>query len=504
MELQIEQLTKTNIPMKIGDILRLETNWMEIGEPAWEEGKFYLDLPGKWELSLLVYTNQELVGYAIASGNNSVAKLNKIVVNRNLRRQGIATRLWEELLTGCRKKGFKRLEFKVLKDNLAAIEFYKNHDCVFYGESLGDDKITRYNVRYVFSADKIGHSKPTLNDDDALACYDSVKSGNLAAGEIVDRFVTALKSRVGKKFGAATTSGTSALHISLRALNIGEGDEVIIPSYVCGSVLNAVNYCRASPVIADINRDYNLSLEDVKKRMTCKTKAIILPHMFGKPSSETEGFMELGVPIIEDCALSVGAEHNGRAVGSFGNITIFSFYATKVLTTGCGGMVLTDDKTLIERINDLLEYDNRLEFGECYNYKMSDIQASLGLIQLSKLDGFIERRREIARAYTSLLEKCREISVPDNEENIFFRYIIRCSDTERLIANLRKRGVDASRPVFTPLHKYLGLNDGDFPNTTRAYEEAVSIPIYPSLTESEIYDVAGAIMNSETEDGGLI
>ncbi|VVB77862.1 UDP-4-amino-4-deoxy-L-arabinose--oxoglutarate aminotransferase [uncultured archaeon] len=501
MELIIEPLTKEHLEKRINDLFELESDWTRVGETSWNHESFNLELPGKWELSLFASLDQKIVGYAIASYEGNIARLNKLVVDNNFRRMGIATRLWESILKKCREIGAHSLEFKVLMDNYSAIEFYKNKKCIINGTSQGTDGKDRHNVRYVFKTEIIRHSRPTIEEDDAKAVYDILKSGNINTKEIVSEFTGKFTNFVGKRFGAATNSGTSALYLALRVLDISEGDEVIIPSYVCESVLNAVTYSKATPVIADINPDYNLSFEDTQKKINPKTKAIILPHMFGSPSSETEEFVKLGIPIIEDCATSVGAEHNNQKVGSFGNISIFSFYATKVITTGMGGMLATDDPDVTERVNDLLKHDNRTELGENYNYGMNDVQAALGITQLNKIDYFIDKRKEIAEIY-GLLLKDSKFSLPNNSENIFFRYIIKTDNAEKLIENLRSRGIEASRPVFIPLHRYLKLPDLDFPNTVSAYNESVSIPIYPTMTKQEIYDTVGIMLNSES-NGGL-
>jgi perosamine synthetase len=269
--------------------------------------------------------------------------------------------------------------------------------------------------------------------------------------------------------------------------------------------MSAVNYCGANPSVVDINEeDYNISLEGAKNALNYRTRAIIVPHMFGNPVRNIEDFIALDLPIIEDCALSVGASHEGSKVGTFGDVSVFSFRATKMTAAGLGGMVLTDDKSLYGRLKDLTTYDNREKPGESYSYQMSDLHAALAISQLKKLDGFVNARRAIARKYSEMFSKSSvdfDFPKPDGE-NIFFRYIIRHPESEELINNLRGRGVDAARPVFMPLHRYQKLDDSHFPNTVRAYETAVSIPIYPrmllddgSLNLGVIQDIAGVITN---------
>jgi dTDP-4-amino-4,6-dideoxygalactose transaminase len=257
-------------------------------------------------------------------------------------------------------------------------------------------------------------------------------------------------------------------------------------------------------VLVDINPDdYNMSLEDTVSKITDRTKAIILPHMFGKPVKNISDFLAnpRDIPVIEDCALSVGASHDGKKVGSFGRLSIFSFRATKMMAAGLGGAVLTDDKDLKVRLDDLVAYDNRVFGGESYNYQMCDINAALALSQLRKLDGFVAARRNVASKYTEMFKRSNvDFEFPEaNGENVFLRYIIRHPNSEEFIENVNSRGVDVARPVFLPLHRYLNIPNDKFPNVTRAYSTAVSIPIYPTMdplydNKSVVY-VAGTLVN---------
>jgi len=275
--------------------------------------------------------------------------------------------------------------------------------------------------------------------------------------------------------------------MALLALNIKSGDEVIVPSFVCSAVLNAVLYSGARPKLADINPgDFNLSLKDTKDTITGNTKAIILPHMFGKPADARE-FLRLGVPLIENCAHSLGARYKGKPTGCFGDISIFSFYATKMIATGYGGMVCPKSPDLFRRIKDLIDVDERDDYKIRFNYRMSDIAASMGMNQLKKLDSFISGRRLIAEFYNKNL-KSKNISIPaDTEKNhIYFRYVVRVKDNaDRVIAAMNKNGVEAKKPIFKPLHRYLRLDKKRFPVTEAMFNSAISLPIYPVLKMSE-------------------
>lgn len=339
---------------------------------------------------------------------------------------------------------------------------------------------------------KIYHSRPTIGDSDIKAVTRVLKSRYITSGNLTKDFQSGFTKFIKVNYCIATNSGTSALHLALLALKIKPNDEIIIPSYVCSSVLNPVLYLGAKPKIADINMaDFNLSLEDTKEKITKNTKVIILPHMFGKPVN-IQGFLKMGRPIIENCAHSLGARYKDRLVGSFGDISIFSFYATKMIATGYGGMAASNNKNLIDKIKDLIEVDERKDYKMRFNYRMSDIAASLGISQLKRLDSFIAKRREIARFYNQNL-KSKNILIPEDKEknHIYFRYVIRINaNVNEVIKVLNKKGIEAKRPVFKPLHRYLGLNRKEFPNTEAVFNSAISLPIYPSLKKQEAEFIA--------------
>lgn len=177
----------------------------------------------------------------------------------------------------------------------------------------------------------IPHSRPLITDSDIRAVTETLKSGQLSQGAEVKKFEKSLAEFIGKKRGAATSSGTAALHLALLALDVKEKDEVIIPSFVCTAVLNAVNYTGATPVIVDVEPlTFNISGDAVKKALTSKTKALVVPHLFGCPA-EMDKLSEMGIPIIEDCAQAVGATFKGQNVGSFGLLSVFSFMLPRCL-----------------------------------------------------------------------------------------------------------------------------------------------------------------------------
>ena len=289
------------------------------------------------------------------------------------------------------------------------------------------------------------------------------------------------------------SSGTAALHLSLLSLGVDDGSEVIIPSYVCTALLNAINYIRATSVLVDIDPDtYNIKVENIKSAISDSTRAIIVPHMFGLPA-DIDSIVSLGIPVIEDCAHSVGAGFKGRYAGSAGLLSIFSFYATKMLGAGEGGMVLSNDRDLIAIIRDLRDYDEKETYTVRYNYKLTDIQAALAESQLTKLPSFIEKRKQIARIYNKGLDGTGVgvAVVPEGREHVYYRYVISLEDPAAFIEEMRKRGIQCRRPVFKPLHRYLKL--AGYPITDDVWKRAVSVPIYPSLKVEEAHLIVDAI-----------
>jgi perosamine synthetase len=339
----------------------------------------------------------------------------------------------------------------------------------------------------------IPHSRVLLEKDDLTSVEQILRSGHLSQGKAVTSLEENLASSIGVNHAAAVNSGTAALHLSLLSLGAGEGSEVIIPSYVCTALLNAIHYVRATPVIVDIDPDtYNIDVRCIPKAITDRTRAIIVPHMFGLPA-DIDSIVSLGIPVIEDCAHSIGARYKDRYAGAFGALSIFSFYATKMLGAGEGGMVLSNDLNLIETIRDLREYDERETYVVRYNYKMTDFQAALCESCLRRLTTFIDNRRELARIYDAGLGglKVGIPIVPEGGDHIYYRYVIKIEDPIRFIDKMHKRGIICRRPVFKPIHRYLQLTG--FHMTDDAWEKAVSIPIYPSLKEGEAIHIADEI-----------
>jgi len=336
----------------------------------------------------------------------------------------------------------------------------------------------------------ITHSMPTLGREEIEGLQEVLATGWIATGEQVEGFEREMASYLGLSGAVATASGTAALHLTLLAFGVKEGDEVIIPSFTCSALLNAVHHCRAVPTIVDIDEEQmNISLAATRKAITKKTTAIIIPHMFGHPVEDMDDFLALGPPVIEDCAQSLGATYGGRMTGSWGAAAMFSFYATKVITTGQGGMVASRNEKILEGVKDLREYDKKDDYKVRYNFCMTDLQGRMGNIQLGKLPFFLEQRMERAQWYDKLIRGLEGVIVP-RPGGIYYRYVVRIKggDLEQIIERLHRQGIEAQRPVFCPLHRYLGL-DG-FEATEKVYAEALSLPLYPRLTADEVRHIA--------------
>lgn len=328
----------------------------------------------------------------------------------------------------------------------------------------------------------IPHSRPTIGVEEERAAVRVLRSGMLGGGEEVDRFERALEASIGGGRAVAVHTGSAALHLALLGLGIGSGDRVVVPTYTCAAVLNAVRYTGAEPVLADASPETaNLDPDDVKRRLRAGTKAIIAPHMLGRPAPIRE-LRALGIPVVEDCAMALGGK-----VGLAGEVSVFSFYATKMMATGHGGAVVARDRAIVRRIADLVEYDNREDYRVRYNYRMSALAAAVGRAQLTKLPEFVKRRRRIADYYYRTLG----LGEPP-PGHVFYRFLLRVGPVERFVRFMASRGVECKRPVYRPLHRYTTSPPGEYSGAEELHRNWASLPIYPSLRRDEMERVARA------------
>ncbi|MCZ6688380.1 MAG: DegT/DnrJ/EryC1/StrS aminotransferase family protein [Planctomycetota bacterium] len=340
----------------------------------------------------------------------------------------------------------------------------------------------------------IPHSLPTLDRAAHSAVLRVMRSGHITPGSEADAFEAELGRAVRRRHVVATNSGHAALHLALLGLGVGDGDEVILPTYCCSALLNAVHYVGARPRVVDVDDStFNVTPDLIRRHVRRKTRAIIVPHMLGLPA-DVEGIAALGPPVIEDAAMAIGGRIRGRPVGSFGEVSIFSFYATKVMATGQGGAVATDRSRVASRLRDLVSYDKQKTYSVRYNYTLSDLQAALGRAQLRSLPAFIAKRRKIARLYS---EKLSGYRIPRGRGHAYYRYALLLDGTARAASRrLARMGVEAKLPVFRPIHRYLGSPAKGYPSTERFCDRLLSIPIYPSLTLAAARRVAAAVLET--------
>lgn len=342
----------------------------------------------------------------------------------------------------------------------------------------------------------IPHSRPSLAPEDARALLEVIESGQLSQGPRVAAFEDAVARMLGRKGGVAVSSGTAALALALAALGAGPGDEVVLPAYACSALGDAVRFVGAKTVLADVNPDSALDPEDVARRVSAKTRAVVVVHPFGRPA-DLEPFLELGLPVVEDCAQALGASWRGRPVGAQGAATVCSFYATKLVAAGEGGMVVADDADLLGTVRELRLGGRPAAF----NFKLSDLAAALGLSQLGWLEAFVERRRQIARRYDAAFSgtALRSPAVHPDADPVFARYVVRVPDAGGFINRLRRRGVEAKRPVGDPL--FFGEECWRYPEAARAFTQGVSLPLYPSLSDADTERVVSVVCEVLFEEG---
>ncbi len=350
-------------------------------------------------------------------------------------------------------------------------------------------------------------NQPLLGEEEVEAVKEVLLSGRLTewrpeGGPLCRRFEEAFASYIGVKHAVAVSSGTAALHAALMALGVGPGDEVVVPDLTFVATANAVLLAGATPVLVDVDLEtYNISVEAVKKALTERTKAIIAVHLYGL-TSDMDPLMELaeerGVYVIEDAAQAHGSEYKGRKAGALGHVACFSFYSSKVMTTGEGGMVTTQDEDLAWRLRSIRTHGQRLGFDTerlGHNYRMMELQAAIGLAQLKKLPGFLEARRRNAQALTEALEGSDHLTPPiepPGYRHNWYLYTVRAppSIRDRLVEALNKAGVGAAVYYRAPLHATPFLSKaakvaGPLSNAELASRTLLQLPVHPAVTEEQ-------------------
>lgn len=351
--------------------------------------------------------------------------------------------------------------------------------------------------------------RPDITDAEIQAVTEVMKTPNLSLGPKLAEFEQAFCDYIGKKHAVAVNSGTSALDLCLKAMNIGPGDEVITTPFTFIATVNVILMNGATPVLADIEPvSMNISPERIEEKITGKTKAVIPVEVFGNPA----GFDRIeqiaqkhGIAILEDSCEALGTKLNGKMAGTFGQMSTFAFYPNKQITTGEGGMILTDEEDLADICSSLRNQGRGKGSGWLgherlgYNYRLSDINCALGVVQLSRIEEFVELRAKAAATYIEMLKDEDRIVLPVEPENArmsWFVFVIRLAesytleDRNKVISMLRERGVQASN-YFTPVHlqpfmvEQLGHKVGDFPVTDSTCQRTIALPFYNRLTEED-------------------
>ena len=352
------------------------------------------------------------------------------------------------------------------------------------------------------SSDFIPAAKPLIGEDEIAEVNRVLRSGGLAQGPETLAFESEFAIKVGANHAAALNSGTSALHMALLCSGVKPGDEVIVPSFTFAATANVVKLVGAEPVFVDIDLDtYCISVDRIKDAITSKTTAIIPVHLYGY-AANMPAINELACAnnliVIEDAAQAHLAEIDGKQVGTWGKAAAFSFYPTKNMTSGEGGMVTTYDPE-VDRLTRLyrnqgmaIRYQNEVPG---YNLRMTDIHAAIGRVQLKKLDEWTDARIANAKFLSENLNGVVTPYVAPNVKHVFHQYTIRVDgDREKFIEELLKNGVGSGAYYPTPVHRLPSFGfEFDLPNTDLAAKSVVSLPIWPTLSESELEKIVTAV-----------
>ncbi|WP_406661226.1 DegT/DnrJ/EryC1/StrS family aminotransferase [Methanolobus sp. ZRKC3] len=346
----------------------------------------------------------------------------------------------------------------------------------------------------------IPHNKPTIGKEEIEAVINSLSSLELTVGTRIQEFENKFSEYMGID-SISTSSGTSAIHLALNTLGVGRNDEVILPSYTCVAVAYPVLYQEAKPVLVDVGADFNIDLNEIKNNISERTKAIIVPHLFGYPADIQEIREicdEKCIFLIEDCAQSIGAIYENKKVGTFGDISVFSFYATKLMASVQGGMICTDNKEWIENVRDIRYHDQVCSLEDMrmkYSYMMSDIDAVIGIEQLNKLDTFIKRRREIARIYREEIVNVEHPIELQHKKHVYSRYVLKTKGKDRIIQDLKEKNISCTTMHSHPLHrrKLFSMNQQKYPHTDDIIASSISLPIYPTLEDEDVLYISDTL-----------
>lgn len=370
---------------------------------------------------------------------------------------------------------------------------------------------------------KIELAKPYFDKEEQEAIAEVIASGWVLQGPRVREFEQMFAEYVGAKYAIATTSGTTALHAALSVAGIGHGDEVIVPSLSFIATANSVVYCGAVPVFVDIDCETcNIDAGKIEDAITDKVKAIMPVHQMGLPA-DLDAILELAkkhhLLVIEDAACAIGSKYRGKRIGGYGNIACFSFHPRKIITTGEGGMVTTDDPDIADKLRSFRNHGISVSTQKQsniphvvkksytktgYNYRMTDIQAAMGIVQMCKLPNILKKRRYIAQNYNEAFSKIPFLRIPKVPEYVFHNYQsywLEIQDhaplsRDELILKLLERGI-ASTPGIMAIHKEpcYNIDTIALPCTERITSQTMIFPLYPSMTDEEVQYVLDAVFD---------
>ncbi|MFC1499631.1 DegT/DnrJ/EryC1/StrS family aminotransferase [Candidatus Zixiibacteriota bacterium] len=349
------------------------------------------------------------------------------------------------------------------------------------------------------TSDIVPHSRPTLGDEEEAALLRVLRSNHPASGPEVISLEEEMASFFSHPGAIATGSGSQALLLALVSLDLRAGKRVALPAFTCSAVLHAIEWAGAEPVLIDLAEGEIAPSPAVLDSLNGPVDAVIVVHPWGH-SLDTESWKEAVPVVIEDCAQSIGAFRGGTPIGSSGDASIFSFYATKMLCAGQGGMISAPDKAVIDRARDLRDYDGKREWAPRFNFSMSDLQAVLARVQWSRLSEFIDRRAAIADRYHEPLRSLGFTPILPGPEVTASWYRYLCwspTDITDLLEFCNLHGVHCRRPV--PVSLDLLLGNESLPNTEEAWNRVISIPLYPSLTDDQQNRVLSVLGAAEEE-----
>lgn len=350
---------------------------------------------------------------------------------------------------------------------------------------------------------------PRLDDREKASVLDVLDSGQIAAGPEVQAFESEFASAVGADDAVAVANGTAALHAACEALGLGEGDVVVTTPFSFVASANAPRFCGATPIFADVDPEtYNLDPEAVRETLEERdgdVDAILVVHLYGLPAPLDDLASiaeEYDCYLIEDCAQALGATHGGRHVGTVGDVGCFSFYPTKTVTTGEGGMVVANDPEICDRAARFANHGRTDTYEHAsvgHNLRMTDLAAAIGRVQLDRLDELVAARRSNARTLTRALDGVPALEPPvepSGHRHAYNQYTVRHPERDRLIEHLDDRGIGTGVYYPLPIHRQPAYEEwtARLPVAERAAEEVVSLPVHPSLDDEDIATIAETVV----------